>query len=105
MNNAKQALLNGILFNVIDKGFDRLKSEVSFARPCVVAATTQVRILVTALFFSPIPSKKRDFQEENSGLVRDLNPGPLAPKARIIPLDQRAAMSLRLKISLYPYLI
>ena len=30
------------------------------------------------------PSKKKD------GLVRDLNPGPLAPKARIIPLDQRA---------------
>ena len=28
---------------------------------------------------------------ENSGLVRDLNPGPLAPKARIIPLDQRAS--------------
>ena len=27
---------------------------------------------------------------EKSGLVRDLNPGPLAPKARIIPLDQRA---------------
>ena len=26
-----------------------------------------------------------------AGLVRDLNPGPLAPKARIIPLDQRAA--------------
>lgn len=26
------------------------------------------------------------------GLVRDLNPGPLAPKARIIPLDQRAAV-------------
>ena len=25
-----------------------------------------------------------------SGPVRDLNPGPLAPKARIIPLDQRA---------------
>ena len=24
------------------------------------------------------------------GLVRDLNPGPLAPKARIIPLDQQA---------------
>ena len=24
------------------------------------------------------------------GLNRDLNPGPLAPKARIIPLDQRA---------------
>ena len=27
---------------------------------------------------------------KNVGLVRDLNPGPLAPKARIIPLDQRA---------------
>ena len=27
------------------------------------------------------------------GLVRDLNPGPLAPKARIIPLDQRAGTS------------
>lgn len=25
------------------------------------------------------------------GLVRDLNPGPLAPEARIIPLDQRAS--------------
>ena len=25
------------------------------------------------------------------GLVWDLNPGPLAPKARIIPLDQRAS--------------
>ena len=25
-----------------------------------------------------------------SGLVRDLNPGPRAPEARIIPLDQRA---------------
>ena len=28
------------------------------------------------------------------GLVRDLNPGPLAPKARIIPLDQRAIADL-----------
>ena len=26
-----------------------------------------------------------------SGLSRDLNPGPLAPKARIIPLDHWAA--------------
>ena len=29
---------------------------------------------------------------ENYGLVRDLNPGPLAPKARIIPLDQQAVL-------------
>ena len=27
---------------------------------------------------------------QNNGLVRELNPGPLAPKARIMPLDQRA---------------
>ena len=32
--------------------------------------------------------------QNSSGLVRDLNPGPLAPKARIIPLDQRATISL-----------
>ena len=30
------------------------------------------------------------------GLVRDLNPGPLAPKARIIPLDQRATTTFYL---------
>ena len=29
-------------------------------------------------------------RRKQCGLVRDLNPGPLAPKARIIPLDQRA---------------
>ena len=28
--------------------------------------------------------------EQKAGLVRGSNPGPLAPKARIIPLDQRA---------------
>ena len=31
---------------------------------------------------------------EKVGLVRDLNPGPLAPKARIIPLDQRADINI-----------
>ncbi len=31
---------------------------------------------------------------EKGGLVRDLNPGPLAPKARIIPLDQRATLTM-----------
>ena len=29
------------------------------------------------------------------GLVRDLNPGPRAPEARIIPLDQRADIALK----------
>ncbi len=33
--------------------------------------------------------KKRGSKEKGR-LVRDLNPGPLAPEARIIPLDQRA---------------
>ncbi len=28
--------------------------------------------------------------EKKVGLVRESNPGPLAPEARIIPLDQRA---------------
>ena len=33
------------------------------------------------------------------GLVRDLNPGPLAPKVRIIPLDQ-PAIPTKLKLNL-----
>ena len=33
-----------------------------------------------------------------AGLVRDLNPGPLAPEARIIPLDQRARDSADFKL-------
>ena len=38
------------------------------------------------------------------GLVRDLNPGPLAPEARIIPLDQRAALGKKPpRASLQPY--
>ena len=28
-----------------------------------------------------------NYEVKSQGLVRDLNPGPLAPKARIIPLD------------------
>ena len=31
---------------------------------------------------------------KGTGLVRDSNPGPLAPKARIIPLDQRAMFEM-----------
>ena len=33
---------------------------------------------------------------EKKGAVRELNPRPLAPEARIIPLDQRPAMILYL---------
>ena len=32
------------------------------------------------------------------GLVRELNPGPLAPEARIIPLDQQASLEEEKKI-------
>ena len=35
---------------------------------------------------------------QKAGLVRDLNPGPLAPKARIIPLDQRALMEYLMEL-------
>ena len=35
-------------------------------------------------------SNKQTVDLHYIGLVRDLNPGPLAPEARIIPLDQRA---------------
>ena len=45
-----------------------------------------------------IPFKK-DFPTKN-GLNRDLNPGPLAPKARIIPLDHWAALASLSTISL-----
>ena len=31
------------------------------------------------------------YRKRTLGLVRDLNPGPRAPEARIIPLDQRAS--------------
>ena len=34
---------------------------------------------------------------KRSGLVRELNPGPLAPEARIIPLDQRAIVAAKIQ--------
>ena len=37
-----------------------------------------------------IPGVSTIFGLKKSGLVRELNPGPRAPEARIIPLDQRA---------------
>ena len=47
-------------------------------------ATTQTKYCLPFLcvWYLPISAKK--------GLIRDLNPGPLTPKARIIPLDQWA---------------
>ena len=34
--------------------------------------------------------RKKKEEKKSYGLVRDSNPGPLAPKARIMPLDQQA---------------
>ena len=47
-------------------------------------------------------------QNLKAGLVRDLNPGPLAPEARIIPLDQRATPAKALStlpLQLFPSLL
>ena len=48
-------------------------------------------LVVLASFSFKEGEKKK--KKKALGLVRDLNPGPLAPKARIIPLDQRAKLS------------
>ena len=42
---------------------------------------------ICSLIFRFYPINKKE-----SGLDRDLNPGPLAPEARIIPLDHRAVI-------------
>ena len=55
----------------------------------------RVRILKNIYKIPPKWGKKKKV-----GLVRDLNPGPLAPKARIIPLDQRAALVTKAIFSL-----
>ena len=38
---------------------------------------------------SALNSSGIEHKTHNYGLDQDLNPGPIAPKARIIPLDQR----------------
>ena len=52
-------------------------------------------IWVTPVVFQPWKFWKN--LSKSRGLVRDLNPGPLAPKARIIPLDQRANYTFECK--------
>ena len=46
--------------------------------------------LALLINFEQVLGTQSDDYKIKVGLVRDLNPGPLAPKARIIPLDQRA---------------
>ena len=50
-----------------------------------------------------VPKNKRQDREnltaiQNGGLDRDLNPGPLAPEARIIPLDHQAYITMNFNI-------
>ena len=45
--------------------------------------------------------KKKVAKSIKRGPVRDLNPGPLAPKARIIPLDQQATAMKTTQLSGY----
>ena len=51
------------------------------------STNVEIKILKFSLFID-------ELVRINNGLVRDLNPGPLAPKARIIPLDQRAGTNM-----------
>ena len=58
------------------------------------STNVEIKILKFSLFID-------ELVRINNGLVRDLNPGPLAPKARIIPLDQRAGTNMdKFKISI-----
>ncbi len=55
------------------------KHDLKCPTPCIFW------LQLTAALYKWVKSEK-----DCNGLVRDLNPGPLAPEARIIPLDQRA---------------
>ena len=61
-------------------------------------ASDYFRILTQKCLFlkkiSIIAPKTTSCTSIKVGLVRDSNPGPLAPKARIIPLDQRADIDM-----------
>ena len=46
----------------------------------------------TVIFFFNISAQNQ--WKKDKGAVRELNPRPLAPEARIIPLDQRPAIIL-----------
>ena len=77
------------------------------SKRCIVAHSDYVAkvIIPTQNRFVKCWRGTNSFQDnichKTSGLVRDLNPGPRAPEARIIPLDQRAGtrlVSLRITI-------
>ena len=55
---------------------------LSGAVSCFLCSVLEITVCRFGFFFITIGKK--------IGLVRESNPGPLAPEARIIPLDQRA---------------
>ncbi len=71
------------------------KSNTRPIRPLIVGSSRMLlgdkTLPAGRLRYLASPSPPR-MSQKSSGLVRDLNPGPLAPKARIIPLDQRATV-------------
>ena len=50
-----------------------------------------------------LKKKKKKEKEKEMGPVRESNPGPLAPKARIMPLDQQASHA-KIGVNLITYL-
>ena len=69
----------------------------SMSRPHAMTLMTSV-----CVHFYVLNGLPHVVDDEKSGLVRDLNPGPLAPKARIIPLDQQATLTVRITICSVP---
>src|SRR4029434_2131963 len=67
----------------------------AFSSASFYTAKTSVTICRSRSDYS---SSNSQSVSQNKGLVRDLNPGPLAPKARIIPLDQRDLQELYLML-------
>ena len=60
---------------------------------CLLYVHEYILLCVEAVYTSNIWGMSSSGIKEKVGLVRDSNPGPLAPEARIIPLDQRAISS------------
>ena len=76
----------------------------------VIFLVSCIRVLTFSLLFlccSPTlaqcsPPTARSNKDGAKGLLRELNPGPLAPEARIMPLDQAAVLHMR-SIWVFPW--
>ncbi len=88
LNNMMHIVLeNSKSKKVKENRYESSLFNVHAALPCLVSKRDRLRLASLHRYLIRTFSIKK---QENVGLVRDLNPGPLAPKARIIPLDQRA---------------